>query len=135
MTSSAFDAGNDEVIEWLDCDNADVGYQLLTDDEIIEEFIEDETVDENDADDYDGGDSESLAPIASAKDDRKLAKEAIDNIQQFIEWYQQQEEADMIHTMVLRKLRALTVKKSENALVQTKLSQFFESQWNCQSHF
>lgn len=127
LTSSAFNTENDEMIEWLNCDNDDVGYQLLTEDEIIEEFIGDETVDESDAD-YDGGDSESLASVDSASDNRKEAKEAIDSIQKFIEWYQQQEEADMIHTMVLRKLRALAVKKSETSLLQTKLSDFFESQ-------
>lgn len=125
LTSSAFNTGIEEMVEWLNCDHADVGYQLLTEDETIEEFLESETVSESDADDYDGGDCESLASINSASDYRKEAKEAIDNIQKFIEWYQQQEEADMIHTMVLRKLRALAVKKSETTLVQKKTIRLF----------
>lgn len=128
LTSSAFNTENDETIEWLDCDNADIGYHLLTDDEIIEEFLEDETVDESDGEDYDGGESLSGSQSLTSSDYRKQAQEAIDYSHKLIEWYQQQEEADMITTMVLRKVRALAVKKTETAMVQTKVSDFFESQ-------
>lgn len=49
-------------------------------DEIIEEFNEDEAVDESNAGDYDGGGSESLAPVAPPSAYRKQAREAIDYI-------------------------------------------------------
>lgn len=90
LTSSAFNAENEETIEWLNCDSEDAGYQLLTDDEIFEEFLESENVDEDD--DYDGADSESVESTVSATDLRIETKEACANIQKFIEWYQKQDE-------------------------------------------
>lgn len=123
LTSTVFSAENDETIEWLNCDSEDAGYQLLTDDQIVKEFLESESVDEDD--DYDGADSESIESTVSATDSRLEAKEAKDLIQKVIEWYQKQDESEMIYTMFLRKIRAFAERKSETALVQTKVSDFY----------
>lgn len=81
-------------------------------------------------DDYDGADSEAIESTVSATDLRLEAKEASANIQKFIDWYQKQDESEMIHTMFLRKLRALAENKGETTLLQTKVSDFFQKKWN-----
>lgn len=124
LTSTVFNVEEDEANNWLNCDSEDAGYKLLTDDEIVEEFLEGESVDEHD--DYDGADSVSIESTVSATDLRLEAKEASANMQKFIDWYQKQDESEMIHTMFLRKLRALAENKSDVALLQTKVSDFFQ---------
>lgn len=69
---------SDEIVNWLRCDEAELGYQLLTDDEIIEIANEDETnagsETESDAE-YDG--SENTEDLITAKDLRKDAKDPL----------------------------------------------------------
>lgn len=73
---------------------------MLTDDEIIEMAVEPEATDsETDTDaEYDGGDDAD--EVATLKDLRKEAREAADNIQQFIDWYAQQEDANHVDVMI-----------------------------------
>lgn len=124
VCSPAFNLENNEIDEWLQCDSADVGYQLLTDDEIIEQVIEDESFDsETDDAEYDG--SEPSADVPTATDLRQEAKQAVSNMQKFIEWYEQQPDANHIDTMLLRKFRIYAAKKSEASIKQSKLTDHF----------
>lgn len=54
--------------------------------------------------------------------------QAVSNMQKFIEWYEQQEEASSIDTMLLRRLRNLAKTKSEATLKQTTLTNCFTKQ-------
>lgn len=123
LTSTAFNAENDETVEWLNCDSEDAGYQLLTEEGIVDEFLESES--ESVDDDYDGANSENES-TENATDSRLEAKEASAAIQKFMDWYQKQDESDMMSTMYLRKLRAIAERKSETILMQKKLSDYFQ---------
>lgn len=125
--NAAFSVNNDtnEILEWLRCDDKEVGYQLLTDDEIVELVVEDDTnQSENEDNEYDGS-VITEGDIATAKDLRNEAKEAVTGMEKFIDWYQQQDEASHIDTMLLRRLRNLAIKKTETSVKQTKMTEFF----------
>lgn len=125
-TSSTLDLEMSDITEWLDCDGTDAGYQLMTDDQIVDLVNEDESVDsENDDAEFDGGEPGEDAP---ATDFRKEAKEAAFHAQKLLEWYQQQPNAICVTTMLLRKLRSEASKVSETTVKQTKVTDFFEPQ-------
>ncbi|XP_053949347.1 jerky protein homolog-like [Anastrepha ludens] len=96
-TSSVLPLENSETInEWLNCDENDCGYELLTDEQIINEVNDEE---ENN-DDYDGTDNNNENghnPTASFL--RQEAKTAASNLEKFIAWYEMQDEAGFADTI------------------------------------
>ncbi|XP_054734703.1 jerky protein homolog-like [Anastrepha obliqua] len=101
-TSSALPLENSETInEWLNCDENDCGYELLTDEQIINEVNDEE---ENN-DDYDGTDNNNENghnPTASFL--RQEAKIAASNLEKFIGWYEMQDEAGFSQRIKLKSL-------------------------------
>lgn len=114
-----------EANEWLHCDADDVGYQLLTDDEIIQEISNETDTSEINEDGEDGGEADEgdLAPVDSCQE----AKEAGLHLQKFIDWYGKQEEADITHTMLLRRFRNFASKKAEKKYKQAHMTDFFHN--------
>lgn len=124
--NASLSVDNNEIEEWLHIDDNEIGFQLLTDDEIID-TIDEEEADSSDVE-YDGGDNVQGETAKTAKDEREEAKKAVSNIQQYIEWFEQQSEASNTDTMLLRRLRNFAVKKAESTAKQTKLTEFFTKQ-------
>lgn len=110
-----------ELNEWLTCDDANQGYQLLTDDEIIEMIHAPEDTDlEIDAEYDDGSDA-----VEEVKDARKDAREAVAHLDQFIEWYSKQNDANQVDAILLRRLRNSAITKAHATVKQAKLTDFF----------
>lgn len=126
-TTSALNLESGEFEEWLHCDDADVGYQLLTDEEIIELVVEEDENTDCDTDDteYDGGELADAAPTVA--DLRKEAKQAVSLMQKYIEWYEQQDEAERTDTVLLRRFRSFAEKKSLISVKQPKLTEYFST--------
>lgn len=119
-TSTALGLEVDEINEWLRCDVADTGSQILTDDEIVQQVNEEDVDSESE---YDGTELTEATP--KAVDLRMEAKEAASHMQHFIEWYERQPEANHLQTMLLRKFRKLAADKSVATLKQMKLTDIF----------
>ncbi|XP_054737389.1 jerky protein homolog-like [Anastrepha obliqua] len=122
-TSSALPLENSETInEWLNCDENDCGYELLTDEQIINEVNDEE---ENN-DDYDGTDNNNENghnPTASFL--RQEAKIAASNLEKFIAWYEMQDEAGLADTIRLRQFLLFAKNKTQVTLKQNTLTEFF----------
>lgn len=112
-----------DIVNWLQCDDKELGYQLFTDEEIVEMVTEEENPDPEIDDDYDGG--EAIDFVFKTTDSRKEAKQAASNMDNFIDWYERQEDANQTDSMILRRLRNLAFKKSEVTKKQTKVTEFF----------
>lgn len=132
LSSTAFQLNleTSEIAEWLRCDEADPGYELMDDDQIIGFVNGDDGVDsdsEIDDTEYDGGEpSEDVSTlIDTSASFRQQAKQAASNMQQYIEWYTQQNDANRIDTMLLRKFRNFAAQRSEASVKQTKLTDHF----------
>lgn len=89
-----------EIIEWLQCDSTQTGYQS-TDDEIIKSLKVEENVDA----DYDGSE---IHDVVTKKDERKEACQVALNIEKFVD------EANNTDTMILRRLRNLALKNQKH---------------------
>lgn len=123
VSSGVFSLDEVEIGEWLQCDESVDCYQLLTDEQIIDMATEAELTTDSDAE-FDGDDATDDETV-TAKDMRKDAREAAANIEEFIDWYSQQEDANKTDTMMLRRLRGFAVSKSETTTKQTKITEFF----------
>lgn len=115
-----------EINEWLESDSTQVGYQLFTDDEIVEIMNEENIESETDVD-YDGSEMLDVVP---KRDVRNEASEATNNIEKFLDWYVRQDEADSIDSMILRRLRNFALEKSQKQKKQTKITEFMETDEN-----
>lgn len=125
QTNVAFSLDDSDIMDWMCIDGKDVGYEMLTDERIIEVSLEDETdQSENEDVEYDGSDP-IVGGVVVAKVLRKDAKEAASNIQKFIEWYEQQDDGNYTDSMILRRMRNLAINKSEAPVEQSKLTDFF----------
>ncbi|XP_054742419.1 jerky protein homolog-like [Anastrepha obliqua] len=122
-TSSALPLENSETInEWLNWDENDCGYELLTDEQIINEVNNEE---ENN-DDYDGTDNNNENghnPTASFL--RQEAKIAASNLEKFIAWYEMQDEAGLADTIRLRQFLLFAKNKTQVTVKQKTLTEFF----------
>ncbi|XP_054725557.1 jerky protein homolog-like [Anastrepha obliqua] len=122
-TSSALPLENSETInEWLNCEENDCGYELLTDEQIINEVNDEE---ENN-DDYDGTDNNNENghnPTASFL--RQEAKIAASNLEKCIAWYEMQDEAGLADTIRLRQFLLFAKNKTQVTLKQKTLTEFF----------
>lgn len=124
-TQAVFSLDESDVMDWVYNDDNELGYEMLTDEQIVEVSLEDETEEtENEDFEYDGSEF-TVGDVAAAKDLRKDAKEAASNMQKFIEWYEQQDDANYTDSMILRRMRNLAMNKSEAPVKQAKLTDFF----------
>ncbi|XP_054729301.1 jerky protein homolog-like [Anastrepha obliqua] len=122
-TPSALSLENSETInEWLNCDENDCGYELLTDEQIINEVNDEE---ENN-DYYDGTDNNNENghnPTASFL--RQEAKIVASNLEKCIAWYEMQDEAGLADTIRLRQFLLFAKNKTQVILKQKTLTKFF----------
>lgn len=125
--SAALELENNEIKEWLQCDAADIGHHVLTDDEIIDHVNEGNVDSEMEDAEYDGSELE-VAP--KPVDLRKAARNAASGMQTFIDWYEQQSEATHVQTMLYRKARIFAMNKSMAQQKQTKLTDHFAPKEN-----
>lgn len=105
IVTTALEVDENEVNEWLHTYDGDIGYQLLTDDEIVDTVKEaesdfaSETASESD-DEYDGAEyGEEIGPVTDPSTEAKMASQ---NLSEFIEWYEKQEDANFTDGMLLR---------------------------------
>lgn len=106
-----------DIESWLNEDAGDPGYQLLSDDDIIEQVTatnEQSDIDNSDDDD-DSGDTESIPSNG----------EVADMLDKCLLWYEQQKESTPTSTLLLKKIRDLASSKRYSNLKQLKLQSFF----------
>lgn len=72
---------------------------------------------------FDG--SDAADEVAIRTDLRKEARQAAAHIQQFIDWYAHQDDANHVDAMILRRMRSYAVLKSQSTIKQTKMTEFF----------
>ncbi|XP_043466354.1 tigger transposable element-derived protein 2-like [Leptopilina heterotoma] len=89
----------------------------LNEDEVREYVVETDADLEGDTNiEYDG--SDKTENRVNTKDFRKEAKEVCSNMQKFIEWYEQQDDENVMDNMILRRLRTYATNKSQILLVE-----------------
>lgn len=106
----------DDVTAWMDLDKQDAGFQLLSDDDIIQQVLDPKDPEEDDESDHEV--VEAPKTISHTEAEAMFSK--------CIDWFEQQSEADSTQLLLLRRLRDLAAKKARNVLTQKKLTDFFK---------
>lgn len=108
---------NANIDDWLNCDVDDPGYQILSDEEIVQQIKDDNQEIEEEEDD--GEDT------AVEEDDVPTHDEAFTCLDKAMKWLERQAECDTIQLLSLKRLRDLAAKKRTSGLKQKKISDFF----------
>ncbi|KAG8330774.1 hypothetical protein J6590_055759 [Homalodisca vitripennis] len=106
-----------DITLWLGADN-NVGYEPLTDEEVITSFLPD--VNESDAEEADG-DIED--PVMSHGD-------AVTKLNELMVYFERQAETSPAELLMLKRLRNRTARKRQTTLAQPKLTEFFYQEMN-----
>ena len=107
-----------EINEWLNEDANDPGYQIFTDEEIVQQVVGPSAEEVADLDD-DADQDEPDATISSGQ--------AADMLDQCMKWYERQEEATASSLLLLKRVRDLAAGKRYKNLKQLTLSSFFQA--------
>ena len=106
---------DEDIINWMQEDSRDPGYQLLTDDEIIQQVTNPSAEESADMDD----DEDQAEPTTTIS-----CGQAADMLEQCLKWYEQQDEATAPSLLLLKRIRDLAATKRYKNLKQLTLSSF-----------
>lgn len=112
------DCDKNNVNEWLHVDNDDPGFQLMTDDEIVEKLLRGEDFTE-DSDANDGPEEDDSGPSHA---------EAFQALDLAFRWLERQEESESTQLLQLKRIRDLAAMKRKSTLKQTSIKTFFKPQ-------
>lgn len=103
----------ENIKEWLNCDREDPGFQILTDEEIIEDLNSNEREDEEETE---TGDIYQVASHA----------EAFEALDVAFKWFERQDESDPIQLLQLKRIRDLAAIKRCDTLRQRSITSYFQ---------
>ncbi|OWR43822.1 jerky protein [Danaus plexippus plexippus] len=103
----------ENIKEWLDCDSEDPGFQILSDEEIVDDLngCENEEKEETETEDECQGPSHA---------------EAFEALEIAFKWFERQEESDSLQLLQLKRIRDLAVMKRCDSLRQRSLTSYFQ---------
>lgn len=104
---------DEDVTSWLYEDSADPGYQLLSDEDIIDQVTSDQQIEESDDD-------------VSEPEDVPTSGEVAVMMEKCMLWYEKQDESTATSLMLLKRVKDLAIKKRYTQLKQTKIHSFFQ---------
>ena len=108
---------SEEIAQWMSVDSEDPGYQLATDEEIVQQVSQ--TAQPESSDEEDDEDVSTESSITSSQ--------AADMLGECLKWYEKQEEATPTSLMVLKGVRDLACKKRFHNLKQRTLGSTFST--------
>ncbi|MGH0156696.1 UNVERIFIED_CONTAM: hypothetical protein FKN15_031999 [Acipenser sinensis] len=101
----------DEIQQWMKCDEADPAYHLLDDEEIV--------------DDVNGNNSDKRESVDEDNETKAAVShsEAMESFQKGLDWLEQQPKAETTQLLLVRSLIAMAAKK--RSFRQTRIQDFF----------
>ena len=104
----------EDIMEWMDGNSDDQGYQLLSDDDIIRQVTQSDEATEEDEEDIN---EEALNIPGSG--------EVKDMLDKCLLWYERQEDSTSTSLLLLKRIRDLAATKRFTNLKQLKLDSFY----------
>lgn len=104
---------DEDVCDWMNIDSGDQGYQLLTDEEIVQQVTQTNEIAEEEEDEQ------------CENEDVPSSREVTDMLDKCLLWYERQGECTPTSLMLLKRVRDLAATKRFANLKQLKLDLFF----------
>lgn len=113
------DCDDDDMKEWVTCDSNDQGFQIMSDDEIVENILQrneqqemqDDETEENQDVENDAGPSHD---------------EALHSLETALKWFEKQTESDTVSLLQLKRIRDLAAMKRKSGLRQMTITKYFK---------
>ena len=109
---------DDDIANWMKEDSSDPGYQVFTDEEIIQQTVS-PSVEEDRGMGDDEDQDEPTTTISSGQ--------AADVLEQCLKWYEHQDEATASSLLLLKRIRDLAASKRYKNLKQLTLTSFIQA--------
>ena len=109
---------DDDIANWMKEDSSDPGYQVFTDEEIIQQTVS-PSVEEDRGMGDDEDQDEPTTTISSGQ--------AADMLEQCLKWYEHQDEATASSLLLLKRIRDLAASKRYKNLKQLTLTSFIQA--------
>lgn len=105
-----------DISSWLEVDKEDLGYEILPDDELITHVLNSDKTNETEA-------CEDVSEDMPSTISHLVAQDMLTKV---IDWYENQEEADSLQLILLRKVRNLASQKCRQTIKQKKITDYFK---------
>lgn len=106
----------DDMKEWLTCDSNDQGFQIMSDDEIVENILQANEQQEMQDETEENVDSENDAGPSHA--------EAFQALETAFKWFEKQTECDTVSLLQLKRIRDVAAMKRKNCLRQMTITKY-----------
>lgn len=112
------DCDDDDMKEWVTCDSNDQGFQIMSDDEIVENILQINEQQEMQEDETE----ENL----DVENDAGLSHdEALYALETALKWFEKQTESDTVSLLQLKRIRDIAALKRRSGLRQMTMTKYF----------
>lgn len=116
--------GEREIDQWILCDSDDPGYQVLTDQQLVSEILDQPSTSTATSLQHGDEDLSSDDEVSASHVSHQQAAAAADVL---LDYFEQQEDGELIDILNLRKLRQQIKINSRKAQKQTKVTDYFKN--------
>ncbi|XP_050516600.1 jerky protein homolog-like [Diabrotica virgifera virgifera] len=108
----------ENILQWLDCDAEDQGYEQLTDEQIVNKITGGVGEDESESDEEGGSRDQQQTTVSQSA--------ALASVEQLLEYVESQEDAPIADKIVLRNIRSRIKKRCFSVQKQKTVTDYFE---------
>lgn len=112
------DCDDDDVKEWVTGDSNDQGFQIMSDDEIVQSILHISKQESEENETEENLDVENDAEISH--------DEALHALETALKWFEKQTESDTVSLLQLKRIRDIAAMKKNSALRQTTITKYFK---------
>lgn len=109
----------DDMKEWLTCDSNDQGFQIMSDDEIVDNILQANEQQEMQED-------ETEEHVDAENDAGPSHVEAFQALEIALKWFEKQKESDTVSLLQLKRIRDVAAMKRKNCLHQMTITKYFK---------
>ncbi|CAG4987941.1 unnamed protein product [Parnassius apollo] len=113
------DYDEDDMKEWITCDSNDQGFQIMSDDKIVENILQINEQQEMQED-------QTEENIDMENDAGPSHDEALQALETALKWFQKQTESDTVSLLQLKRIRDIAAIKRKSGLRQMTITKYFK---------
>lgn len=113
------DCDDGDMKEWVTCDSNDQGFQIMSDDEIVENILQ-----RNEQQEMQEDETEENLDVEN--DAGPSHDEALHALETALKWFEKQTESDTVSLLQLKRIRDIAAIKRKSGLRQMTITKYFK---------
>lgn len=115
------DCDGNDVKEWVTSDSNDQGFQIMSDDEIVENILQTQISEQQESKEDEPEENLDVENDAEPSHD-----EALHALETALKWFEKQTESDTVSLLQLKRIRDIAAMKRRSGLRQTTITKYFK---------